>query len=242
MKKSILAWFGVRRNKVIVIVLSILLAFSGVVWGCYYFGYGGYINGKVSFAGSYLKKVFRLEKIAGAWGGGKDSGGDSQVKGVSSESASDSVSASSDGLDARLKLLEAQFDGFLLREKSNQVGIDELKTKLEAAITEVSQSNSLLAEQNKNLVSQLNGLQGANASANSDPNTAAAAPPLSAVVNINTATEAELDTLDGIGPSTAKKIIEYRVANGGFKTIEGIMDVSGIGESTFGKIKDKIQV
>jgi len=61
-------------------------------------------------------------------------------------------------------------------------------------------------------------------------------------VNINTATAAELETLPGIGPKTADTIIEYREANGPFETIEDIMNVPGIGEGTFEKIKDRIAV
>lgn len=62
----------------------------------------------------------------------------------------------------------------------------------------------------------------------------------SEVININSATSAELDELPGIGPSTAQKIIDYRNKNGNFKTIEDIMNVSGIGESKFNNIKDYI--
>jgi competence protein ComEA len=60
-------------------------------------------------------------------------------------------------------------------------------------------------------------------------------------ININTANEAELMTLTGIGGVTAKKIIEYR-KNGNFELIEDIMNVPGIGNSKFDKIKDKIVV
>lgn len=62
------------------------------------------------------------------------------------------------------------------------------------------------------------------------------------MVNINTAKEEELQKLDGIGSSTATKIINYRKENGKFNTIEDIKNVSGIGENKFNKIKDKIYV
>lgn len=62
------------------------------------------------------------------------------------------------------------------------------------------------------------------------------------IVNINTASQEELETLPGIGPVTAEKIIEYRQANGDFSSIEGIQKVSGIGPATFEKIKDLITV
>lgn len=61
-------------------------------------------------------------------------------------------------------------------------------------------------------------------------------------VNINTATQEQLETLTGIGPSTANKIIEHRKKNGNFKKIEDIKNVSGIGESKYNKIKEQIIV
>ncbi len=61
-------------------------------------------------------------------------------------------------------------------------------------------------------------------------------------VNINTATQTELETLPGIGPSTALKIINYRKENGKFKTIDDVKKVSGIGDSKFDKIKNFIKV
>ena len=61
-------------------------------------------------------------------------------------------------------------------------------------------------------------------------------------VNINTANQTELETLSGIGPSTALKIINYRNENGEFKKIEDIKDVPGIGESKFENIKENICV
>ena len=60
------------------------------------------------------------------------------------------------------------------------------------------------------------------------------------LVNINTATLDELDTLPGIGPTTAQKIIDYRKQHGPFSNIEDIMNVSGIGPATFDNIKNLI--
>ncbi len=62
------------------------------------------------------------------------------------------------------------------------------------------------------------------------------------MVNINTADVVELDTLPEIGPATAAKIIAYRETNGVFARIEDIMNVSGIKEATFAKIRDYITV
>ena len=60
------------------------------------------------------------------------------------------------------------------------------------------------------------------------------------LVNINTANQTELETLPGIGPSTADKIIKYRKENGNFENIEDIKNVSGIGDAKYENIKDKI--
>lgn len=60
-------------------------------------------------------------------------------------------------------------------------------------------------------------------------------------ININSATQTELETLPGIGPSTALKIINYRKEKGKFNKIEDIKNVNGIGKSKFNKIKEFIK-
>jgi competence protein ComEA len=62
------------------------------------------------------------------------------------------------------------------------------------------------------------------------------------LININTASQSELETLPGIGPTTAQKIIEYREQNGEFVTIEEIINVSGIGPGLYDRIKDLITI
>lgn len=61
-------------------------------------------------------------------------------------------------------------------------------------------------------------------------------------VNINTASQAELETLPGIGSATALKIVEYRKENGKFSSIEDIINIKGIGNAKFEKIKEYICV
>jgi competence protein ComEA len=60
------------------------------------------------------------------------------------------------------------------------------------------------------------------------------------IININTAALEELDKLPDIGPAIAQRIIDYRTLNGPFKTIDEIMNVKGIGQVTFDKIKSMI--
>ena|SRR5688572_5243788 len=62
------------------------------------------------------------------------------------------------------------------------------------------------------------------------------------VVNLNSATAAQIASLPGIGPKTADLVVQYRVKNGPFKKIEEIMNVRGIGEKSFLKIKDRLTV
>lgn len=61
-------------------------------------------------------------------------------------------------------------------------------------------------------------------------------------VNLNTATAAQLETLPGIGTRTAQLIVEHRQKNGNFKKVEELMNIKGIGEKSFLKIKPMVTV
>lgn len=65
---------------------------------------------------------------------------------------------------------------------------------------------------------------------------------VSETININTADEAELDKLPGVGPATAKKIIEYRQQTGGFKSVEELVNVKGIGSKKLEQMRPYITV
>ena len=70
----------------------------------------------------------------------------------------------------------------------------------------------------------------------------AAAAPAGDRVELNTADQAALETLPGIGPRTAERIIEYRNKNGGFEKVEDLMNIRGIGERTFLRLRDLVRI
>jgi competence protein ComEA len=69
-----------------------------------------------------------------------------------------------------------------------------------------------------------------------------AAPRATAPVNINTATQSQLESLPGIGAKGAERILEYRQKNGSFKKVEDLMNVKGIGEKSFLKLKPLLTI
>lgn len=71
------------------------------------------------------------------------------------------------------------------------------------------------------------------------PTKAAAAP---AAVNLNAATPEQLEALPGIGPRAAQRIIEFRTKNGGFKKVEDLMKIQGIGERSFLRLRPLVTV
>ena len=71
---------------------------------------------------------------------------------------------------------------------------------------------------------------------------AAAKPASAAIVNLNTASATDLEGLPGIGAKTAARIVEYRQKNGPFKKIEELMNVRGVGEKSFLKLKPQITI
>jgi competence protein ComEA len=80
------------------------------------------------------------------------------------------------------------------------------------------------------------------AAQNKPPAPAAAKPAAAAVVNLNTASTADLQALPGIGAKTAERIVEYRQKNGPFKKVEELMNVRGVGEKNFLKLKPQLTV
>jgi len=70
----------------------------------------------------------------------------------------------------------------------------------------------------------------------------AAAPAPGVPLNLNTATLEQLDALDGIGPTTAQQILDFREANGGFSTVDELDQVPGIGEVRLASLREQVRV
>jgi len=85
-------------------------------------------------------------------------------------------------------------------------------------------------------------LPSAVASAQGRPASAASKPAPATTVNINTASATDLEGLPGIGAKTAARILEYRQKNGPFKKVEELMNVRGVGEKNFLKLKPRLTV
>jgi competence protein ComEA len=84
--------------------------------------------------------------------------------------------------------------------------------------------------------------QSSGQSSQSSQSASPAQPPAAAPLNLNTATVTDLAKLPGIGPAVAARIVEHRQKNGGFKKIEELMNVRGIGEKMFLKLKPLVTV
>jgi comEA protein len=133
-----------------------------------------------------------------------------------------------------------------LRTVQNEV--KELDDHVNQQQTDVSQLRDAVAAMRQELQKAINEVS---ADSNSSVYTAPEADktsssptstPKSGKVNVNTATETELETLPGIGPAMAQRIIDYRKQQGGFKTVADLLEVKGIGDATLAKFRDKVEI
>ena len=105
--------------------------------------------------------------------------------------------------------------------------------QLEKKVAEAPSNNQATNEGSNEAVGQVAGTSTASSSVSSQ---------VTGKVNLNNATLAQLDTLPGIGPAYAQRIVDYRQSHGGFKNITELKNIKGIGEKTFEKLKDLVSI
>lgn len=110
---------------------------------------------------------------------------------------------------------------------TNEANIDKINR------ADKLRDNQLIVIPNKNELSNAN----TNINVSKEGNTAE-----DGIININTASLEELQKINGVGEVKAKSIINYREKNGGFKSIDEMKNIEGIGDKTFEKMKDKITI
>lgn len=133
------------------------------------------------------------------------------------------------GTESRVTNYESRIKEMESRITNQEAKVGELETKILLGNSEtVTQSSSESAESGN-----IAGASTSGSATNSTP---------SGKINLNTASSAQLDSLPGIGTAYAQRIIDYRTSNGGFKSIEEIKNVKGIGDKTFEKLKNLITI
>jgi competence protein ComEA len=85
-------------------------------------------------------------------------------------------------------------------------------------------------------------VSGAGAAAAGPGAAAAATGATAAPISLNTATVEQLDELEGIGPTTAQKILDWRKEHGGFRSVDDLQQISGIGPKRFESLKEKVRM
>ena len=165
----------------------------------------------------FLSVEERGEKVLYQGRAGEQSeAADAMEKGTDAmEKGTDAMEKGTDTMGKETDAMEKETDAM---EKETEPAAENSSHAIQDAEDETE--NSTVKEQVKELVSEKK----------------------SGKININTANSEELQSLKGIGPSTASSIIAYREEYGGFSSIEEIMNVKRIGEKTFAKIKDRISV
>ncbi len=127
-----------------------------------------------------------------------------------------------------------------LKQSASQTSL--LRETFEHALAEVAAQNDQLVAQAEKLTAALAKVPGLASATSSTSKPAQPTKDTSGKVNINTATPQQLDTLPGIGPSYAERIVAYRTEHGNFLSTEDIQNVPGIGPATYAKIEALISV
>ena len=219
-------WAGklLGHKAVVVAILVVIAAASGLAMA----SFGGH-SSSVSFERSDEASVSDVH-------GAGDASSDDESSAKSSSAAE--VYVDVDGAVVRPGVYRLK-DGARVSQAIDAAG----GLTAEADVTGLNRASKITDGQ-KIYVPTVGEQQAASASGGADSGAAVAsgAGPSSGLVNINTASAAELQTLSGIGPSMAQSIIDERTKNGAFASVDDLMRVPGIGEKKLAKIKDCICV
>ena len=139
------------------------------------------------------------------------------------------------GLSAVLMLALVAYNALMTPPIVGVQSIRYLETSAESSSSEVISSSALMATEEETPSES-------SEPSETDEEASAASNAVVFPININTAEAWELDALPRIGPVIAERIIDYRLANGPFEYYEQIMDVSGIGQTTYEAIYDYITI
>ena len=137
------------------------------------------------------------------------------------------LQAKVDGQGASLSEVQGVTDGIGEQLKA----VSERLTAIAASLTKQSQELDLALRK-----------QSSTEGGTPDSPSSSKSPTVSGKVNLNTATAAQLDSLPGVGPTYAQRIVEYRTQHGAFKSVDDLLNVSGIGEATLAKFKNQVEV
>ena len=219
-------WAGklLGHKAVVVAILVVIAAASGLAMA----SFGGH-SSSVSFERSDEASVSDVH-------GAGDASSDDESSAKSSSAAE--VYVDVDGAVVRPGMYRLK-DGARVSQAIDAAG----GLTAEADVTELNRASKITDGQ-KIYVPTVGEQQAAAAVGGAESSTATtpSAGSSSGLVNINTASAAELQTLSGIGPSMAQSIIDERTKNGAFASVDDLMRVSGIGEKKLAKIKDCICV
>ena len=184
---------------------------------------------------------------------GADSSGAVEIERGSSETSSGSTDAKGDGKESstpvpkKADVAYVDIDGAVVSPGVYRLSVeDRISDAIEAAgglsedadVTSVNRATKVIDGQKIHIprTGEAQASDGVGASSTDTSSSDAS----TGLVNINTAGSSELETLPGVGPSTAQAIIDDRTQNGAFSSVDDLMRVSGIGEKKFEKIKGKI--
>lgn len=219
-----------KRNVTLIILAVLFLATSFILYGK---------NKSKVFKDDYMKDIFVDEE---------DTNNENKVTNINKEEIKSVKDKEESKISINNKMIVVEIKGEVVNpdvyELSEGSIIRDLINKAggltkDASIDKINRADKLKANQLVVIPNKENKDSNENTSMVTTSNISGSTSE-SGVININTANLDELKKINGVGEVKAKNIIEYREKNGGFKSIEEIKNIEGIGEKTFEKLKDKI--